>query len=150
MNERIVKWDLVPGLVLELVNLDKDGRRDFFINLPVENIPMGALMDTSQMEVDDKGQVTFTLTPQEFHYNPLGTVHGGLAATMLDSCNSISANCQLDKGFLTMTTDIRVNYFRPMTVSTGEVTASAKIDNCLLYTSPSPRDLQGSRMPSSA
>ena len=36
MNERIVKWDLVPGLVLELVNLDKDGRRDFFINLPVE------------------------------------------------------------------------------------------------------------------
>ena len=52
MNERIVKWDLVPGLVLELVNLDKDGRRDFFINLPVENIPMGALMDTSLMEVD--------------------------------------------------------------------------------------------------
>ena len=128
MNERIVKWDLVPGLVLELVNLDKDARRDFFINLPVENIPMGALMDTSQVEVDDNGQVTFTLTPQEFHYNPLGTVHGGLAATMLDSCNSISANCQLDKGFLTMTTDIRVNYFRPMTVSTGEVTASAKIE----------------------
>ncbi len=58
----------------------------------------------------------------------MGTVHGGLAATMLDSCNSISANCQLDKGFLTMTTDIRVNYFRPMTVATGEVTASAKID----------------------
>ena len=47
---------------------------------------------------------------------------------MLDSCNSISANCQLDKGFLTMTTDIRVNYLRPMTVSTGEVTASAKIE----------------------
>ena len=40
MNERIVKWDLVPGLVLELVNLDKDGRRDFFINLPVENLSL--------------------------------------------------------------------------------------------------------------
>jgi uncharacterized protein (TIGR00369 family) len=47
---------------------------------------------------------------------------------MLDSCNSISANCQLDKGFLTMTTDIRVNYLRPMTVDTGEVTASAVIE----------------------
>ena len=35
MNERIVKWDLVPGLVMELVNLDKEGRRDFFINLPI-------------------------------------------------------------------------------------------------------------------
>ncbi len=128
MNERIVKWDLVPGLVMELVNLDKKGRREFFINLPIENVPMGALMDTSSIRVDEKGQVSFTLTPQEFHYNPLGTVHGGMAATMLDSCNSISANCQLDEGFLTMTTDIRVNYLRPMTVSTGEVTASAKIE----------------------
>jgi len=128
MNERIVKWDLIPGLVMELVNLDKKGRREFFINLPIENVPMGALMDTSSIRVDEKGQVSFTLTPQEFHYNPLGTVHGGMAATMLDSCNSISANCQLDEGFLTMTTDIRVNYLRPMTVSTGEVTASAKIE----------------------
>ena len=128
MNERIVKWDLVPGLVMELVNLDKEGRREFFINLPIENVPMGSLMDTSSIHVDEKGQVSFTLTPQEFHYNPLGTVHGGMAATMLDSCNSISANCQLDKGFLTMTTDIRVNYLRPMTVSTGEVTASAEIE----------------------
>ena len=128
MNERIVKWDLVPGLVMELVNLDKKGRREFFINLPIENVPMGALMDTSSIHVDEIGQVSFTLTPQEFHYNPLGTVHGGMAATMLDSCNSISANCQLDEGFLTMTTDIRVNYLRPMTVSTGEVTASAEIE----------------------
>ena len=89
MNERIVKWDLVPGLVLELVNLDKDGRRDFFINLPVENIPMGALMDTSQMEVDDKGQVTFTLTPQEFHYNPLGTVPVSYTHLTLPTSNGV-------------------------------------------------------------
>ena len=128
MNERTFKWELTQGLVLELVSLNKEERIDFFKNLPIENVPMGSLMDTSSIEVDDKGQVTFGVTPQEFHYNPLGTVHGGLAATMLDSCNSISANCQLDKGFLTMTTDIRVNYFRPMTVETGEVTASAKID----------------------
>ena len=128
MNERTFKWELTPGLVIELVSLDKEARRDFFTNLPIENVPMGSLMDTSKVEVDDKGQVTFTVTPQEFHYNPLGTVHGGLAATMLDSCNSISANCQLDKGFITMTTDLRVNFFRPMTVQTGEVTATAKIE----------------------
>tara|TARA_A100000164_G_scaffold361883_1_gene377195 strand:+ start:453 stop:950 length:498 start_codon:yes stop_codon:yes gene_type:complete len=128
MNERTFKWELTPGLVIELVSLDKEARRDFFTNLPIENVPMGSLMDISKVEVDDKGQVTFTVTPQEFHYNPLGTVHGGLAATMLDSCNSISANCQLDKGFITMTTDLRVNFFRPMTVQTGAVTATAKIE----------------------
>ena len=93
MNERTFKWELTQGLVLELVSLDKEARRDFFKNLPIENVPMGSLMDTSTVEVDDLGQVTFTVPPQEFHYNPLGTVHGGLAAAMLDSCNSISANC---------------------------------------------------------
>ena len=94
----------------------------------MENVPIGALMDFSRITVDNKGQVSFYIIPQEFHYNPLGTVHGGLAATVLDSCNSISANCQLDRGFLTMTTDIRVNYLRPITVLTGEITATAKIE----------------------
>jgi len=128
MNERTFQWELTEGLVLELINLNKEERRDFFLNLPFENVPMGSLMGTSNIDIDRHGQVTFTITPQEFHYNPLGTVHGGLAATMLDSCNSISANCQIDRGFLTMTTDIRINYLRPMTVSTGEVTATAKIE----------------------
>ena len=59
MNERIVKWDLIPGLVMELVNLDKEGRREFFINLPIENVPMGALMDTSSIHVDEKGASVF-------------------------------------------------------------------------------------------
>ena len=65
MNERTFKWELTQGLVLELVSLNKDERIDFFKNLPIENVPMGSLMDTSSIEVDDKGQVTFGVTPQE-------------------------------------------------------------------------------------
>ena len=128
MNERTFTWNLPKDGVQKLVNLDKQQRIDFFGKLPMDNIPIGALMDFSRISIDDKGQVSFYITPQEFHYNPLGTVHGGLAATVLDSCNSISANCQLDRGFLTMTTDIRVNYLRPITVLTGEITATAKIE----------------------
>ena len=55
MNERTFKWELTQGLVLELVSLNKEERRDFFKNLPIENVPMGSLMDTSSIEVDDKG-----------------------------------------------------------------------------------------------
>ena len=55
MNERTFKWELTQGLVLELVSLDKEARRDFFKNLPIENVPMGSLMDTSKVEVDDIG-----------------------------------------------------------------------------------------------
>ena len=128
MNERTFNWILEKEAVQILIGLDKDQRREYFRNLPIENVPMGSLMGASGIDIDDNGHVSFTITPQEFHYNPLGTVHGGMAATMLDSCNSISANCQVDKGFLTMTTDIRVNYLRPMTIKTGEVTATAKIE----------------------
>ena len=128
MNERTFNWILEKEAVQILIGLDKDQRREYFRNLPIENVPMGSLMGASGIDIDNNGHVSFTITPQEFHYNPLGTVHGGMAATMLDSCNSISANCQVDKGFLTMTTDIRVNYLRPMTIKTGEVTASAIIE----------------------
>jgi len=128
MNERTYSWNLSDEALTKLVSLNKEDRREFFLNFPLLNVPMGALMGFSKIAIDQSGQVSFSVTPQEFHYNPLGTVHGGLAATILDSCNSISANCQLDKGFLTMTTDIRVNYLRPMNKNTGEVTAKATIE----------------------
>jgi len=128
MNERTFNWILEKEAVQILIGLDKDQRREYFRNLPIENVPMGSLMGASGIDIDDNGHVSFTITPQEFNYNPLGTVHGGMAATMLDSCNSISANCQVGKGFITMTTDIRINYLRPMTINTGEVTATANIE----------------------
>ena len=128
MNERTFNWILKKEAVQIVIGLDKDQRREYFRNLPIENVPMGSLMGASGIDIDDNGHVSFTITPQEFHYNPLGTVHGGMAATMLDSCNSISANCQVGKGFITMTTDIRINYLRPMTINTGEVTATANIE----------------------
>jgi uncharacterized protein (TIGR00369 family) len=128
MNERKYNWNLSDDAFNQLVSLNKEDRREFFLNFPLQNVPMGALMGFSKIAIDQSGQVSFSVIPQEFHYNPLGTVHGGLAATILDSCNSISANCQLDSGFLTMTTDIRVNYLRPMNKNTGEVTAKATIE----------------------
>ena len=51
MNERTFKWELTQGLVLELVSLDKEERRDFFKNLPIENVPMGSLMDLSLIHI---------------------------------------------------------------------------------------------------
>ncbi len=85
MNERTFSWHLPKDAVEKLVSLDKKDRREYFSNLPIDNVPIGSLMDFSNISVDDKGQVSFYIVPQEFHYNPLGTVHGGLAATILDS-----------------------------------------------------------------
>ena len=85
-------------------------------------------MGFSKIEIDEKGQASFYCVPEEFHYNPIGSVHGGLAATLLDSCNSISAQCNLDKGFIALTTDIKVNYLSQISADTGEIVARGKID----------------------
>ena len=83
MNERTFTWNLPNDAVQKLVSLDKKQRIDFFGNLPMDNVPIGALMDFSRITIDDKGQVSFYITPQEFHYNPLGTVHGAVSYTHL-------------------------------------------------------------------
>ncbi|MDA9728412.1 hypothetical protein N9U46_00420, partial [Acidimicrobiaceae bacterium] len=66
MNERTFSWHLPEGAVEKLVSLDKKDRREFFLNLPINNVPIGSLMDFSNISVDDKGQVSFFIVPQEF------------------------------------------------------------------------------------
>ena len=45
-----------------------------------------------------EGEVAFALVPQEFHYNPLGTVHGGILSTMLDSAAGCAVHTTLARG----------------------------------------------------
>ena len=84
-------------------------------------------MGFTKIQIDDDGRVSFYCKPQEYHYNPVGSVHGGFAATLLDSCNGVTAQCNLDKGFISLTLDLKVNYLRPMTADTGEVVETGNI-----------------------
>lgn len=83
MNERTFTWNIPNDAVQKLVSLDKQQRIDFFAKLPMDNVPIGALMDFSRITIDGKGQVSFYITPQEFHYNPLGTHPLGLLGQRL-------------------------------------------------------------------
>src|SRR5262245_61289135 len=84
--------------------------------------PMARLMDIRLVEVS-RGRAVFVSLPAEFHYNPLGTVHGGYAATLLDSAMGCAAHTMLDAGDAYTTVEFKVNFLRPLTVSTGEVRA---------------------------
>ena len=100
MNERTHSWDPPLDIAEKLLNLDKEDRRKLFTELKPDSFGIGSLMGFSKIEIDEKGQASFYCVPEEYHYNPIGSVHGGLAATLLDSCNSISAQCNLDKVLL--------------------------------------------------
>ena len=111
MGEVTFTWEDPTELAKNFLHLDSDDRKKFYLDLK-HKPPIGELMNFKGVEVDKEGSVTWIASPQEYHYNPLGNVHGGFAATLLDSCNSITANCALDKGYLTMTAEIKVNYLR--------------------------------------
>lgn len=88
--------------------------------------PMGVLMNFSILELGE-GRAVFGADPGEYHYNPLGVVHGGLAATLLDSAMGCAVHTTLPAGVGYTTLEIKVNYIRPMTRATGPVRCEATV-----------------------
>ena len=72
------------------------------------------------------GFALFTMTPQFRHYNPIGTVHGGVAATLLNSCMSCSIQTHFEAGTGYTTLEIKVNMVRPITEKTGLIRAEGR------------------------
>jgi uncharacterized protein (TIGR00369 family) len=88
--------------------------------------PIGLLLNFRIAELSE-GHAVFTVKPAEYHYNPIGVVHGGLAATLLDSAMGCAVHSTLPAGVGYTTLEIKVNYLRPMSAETGEVRCAANI-----------------------
>ncbi|MCP9493608.1 MAG: PaaI family thioesterase [Pyrinomonadaceae bacterium MAG19_C2-C3] len=88
--------------------------------------PISLLMNFALTELSE-GSAVFTCEPDEYHYNPLGTIHGGLAATVLDSAMACAVHSTLPAGVAYTTLEIKINYVRPMTVRTGVVRGEARV-----------------------
>ena len=67
----------------------------------------------------DEGRATFVLLPQEFHYNPIGTVHGGVISTVLDSATGCAVHATLPPGWGYTTLDLTTKFLRAVTVDSG-------------------------------
>lgn len=88
--------------------------------------PIAVLIGMQIVEVEE-GRVVFSAQPDEYHYNPIGTVHGGIAATLLDSALGCAVHSMLPAGTAYTTLEIKVNYLRPMTSKTGTVYSEGKV-----------------------
>ena len=87
---------------------------------------IGRTLDFKLIEVRD-GLAIFEGNPDERTYNPMGTVHGGYAATLLDSACGIATHSKLAAGQGYTTLELKVAYHRPMTASTGRVRAVGSV-----------------------
>ncbi|HWV52392.1 PaaI family thioesterase [Pseudorhodoplanes sp.] len=75
----------------------------------------------------DHGRAVFSGEPQFRHYNPIGSVHGGFAMTLLDSALACAIHTTLAKGETYTTLEIKVNLVRPLTKDTGPVRAEGRV-----------------------
>ena len=84
--------------------------------------PIAWTLDFRLLEVEE-GRATFGMEPAEFHYNPIGMVHGGVAATLLDSAMGCAIHTLLPAGVGYTTLEIKLNLLRAITRDTGPVRA---------------------------
>jgi uncharacterized protein (TIGR00369 family) len=84
--------------------------------------PIAERLDFEPREMEP-GRAVFVGWPNEFHMNPLGTIHGGYAATLLDSCMGCAVQTLLDAGEGFTTLELKVNLLRPLLPGMGEVRA---------------------------
>ncbi len=91
-------------------------------------VPIGDLFGFKPVEVEN-GRVVFEGMPALSHYNPIGSVHGGFAATLLDSCMACAVQSTLAAGMAYTTLEIKISYVRAMTIDTGPVRAEGRVLN---------------------
>jgi uncharacterized protein (TIGR00369 family) len=82
--------------------------------------PIATLLGFDLVHVEE-GRVVFAAEPGEQHYNPIGVVHGGLAATLLDSAMGVAVHTTLPAGWSYGTLDLSVRFVRPITSDTGRI-----------------------------
>jgi len=87
--------------------------------------PIAGLLGFGFAEVEE-GRVVFECEPAEYHYNPIGSVHGGLACTLFDSAMGCAVHTELPAGVGYTTVELKVNFLRPITTATGRLLCEGK------------------------
>src|SRR5919206_3391100 len=105
---------------------------EFVKGLASGALPLNTMAQTLGYDVveAERGRVAITLDPTGAHLNPWGTVHGGLTATLLDSCMGLAVQSMVDKGFASTTLEFKISLVRAITLETGRITAEGRVLNC--------------------
>ena len=105
---------------------------EFVQGLADGTLPLNTMAKTLGYDVTEvvKGRVVVTCKPNDTHLNPFGTVHGGLAATLLDSCMGLAVLSSLDKGASQTTLEFKISLVRAITPETGLIKAEGIVLSC--------------------
>jgi uncharacterized protein (TIGR00369 family) len=114
--------------------VDADGQKEmtgleFVQGLAQRTLPLNTIAQTLGYDVieAENGRVVVGANPNATHLNPAGTVHGGPAATLLDSCMGLAVQSTLEKGIAQTTLEFKVSFVRPITPETGPIKAEGVV-----------------------
>jgi len=102
---------------------------EFVQGLVDGTLPLNTIAETLGYDVTEaaNGRVVVTAEPRDIHLNPAGTVHGGLTATLLDSCMGLAIQSTLEKGVGQTTLEFKISLLRPITPQTGTIRAEGNV-----------------------
>jgi uncharacterized protein (TIGR00369 family) len=102
---------------------------EFVQGLVDGTLPLNTIARTLGYDVTEaaSGRVVVTAEPSDIHLNPAGTVHGGFAATLLDSCMGLAVQSTLEKGVGQTTLEFKISLLRPITPGTGPIRAEGLV-----------------------
>ncbi|MBA2398813.1 MAG: PaaI family thioesterase [Bradyrhizobium sp.] len=102
---------------------------EFVQGLADGTLPLNTIARTLGYDVSEaaNGRVVVTAEPSDDLLNPAGTVHGGFAATLLDSCMGLAVQSTLEKGFGSTTLEFKISLVRPITLETGTIKAEGLV-----------------------
>jgi uncharacterized protein (TIGR00369 family) len=123
---RTVTWD-DPTAVADWAG--RISGLEFFAKLKAGELPRPPALQVLDIEFEsfEKGKSVFSFEPAEFHYNPIGVVHGGVIATLLDSAVGCAVHTALPAGVAFTTLELKVNYIRPGLSGTGRIRAEGTL-----------------------
>jgi uncharacterized protein (TIGR00369 family) len=105
---------------------------EFVKGLASGALPLNTIAQTLGYDVVEAecGRVAIALDPTGAQLNPWGTVHGGVTATLLDSCMGLAIQSMLEKGVGSTTLEFKISLVRAITLETGQIRAEGTVLNC--------------------
>lgn len=115
--------------VVSLVEQREISGLEFVRGLVSGALPLNTLAKTLGYDIveAEEGRVVIAAIPSSEHMNPNGTIHGGVAATLLDSCMGLAVRTLLPQGVGSTTLEFKMSFLRPITVESGLLRAEGKV-----------------------
>ncbi len=126
-RQRSYTWD-DPAIAAEAART-LDGL-SFFREIMSGRLPAPPIMATLGITAVsfERGKAVFAVTPAEYHYNPIGSVHGGVYATICDSACGCAVHTTLPAGAYYTSIDLDTRFIRPITSGTGRLLCEGTVD----------------------